>query len=275
MNTDRRDAATLRDTVDGIPLVLVEPTGVPAGVALWLPPFGSDAEAMLPHLRGLADAGWVAASIDPLRHGRRLDSPLDEGGRDEGGAALVDRTFRAFRAEMWQILGRTTLDAMRVLDRVLASRPGATVVVGGISMGGDIALALAGIDARVGRVAVIGSTPDWRRPGMHTLWGDRGLVDQGEPTASSAWLERHLAPVRHVDAYDRDLDILMVQGAADDHITPGPALSLRDRLAISRARVTVELREGLGHEVCREPAMVDRALGFLTAGTSTSTASSR
>lgn len=276
MRTAGQGLGIVRAFVDQVPVVLVEPEGPPGGVALWLPPFASDAEAMLPHLRALAGAGWLALSVDPLRHGRRVESPTDEGGRDRSGVALVETTFRAFRTQMWQILGRTTLDAMRVLDEVLAAHRVLPVVAGGISMGGDIALALTGVDARVSRVATIGSTPDWRRPGMHSLWGSGGLVDQGEPTASSAWLEGHLAPVHHPEAFDRDVDVLMVQGAADDHITPGPALALRARLSGSRAHIEVDMREGLGHEVCRDPAALGRALDHLIGSEpSTSTGSSR
>jgi hypothetical protein len=46
---------------------------------------------------------------------------------------------------MWPILGQATLEALRVID---ATRDPAitSIVAGGISMGGDIAIALAGID---------------------------------------------------------------------------------------------------------------------------------
>jgi dienelactone hydrolase len=50
-----------------------------------------------------------------------------------------------------------------VLDWIIANRDVliSKMVAGGFSMGGDISIALAGIDHRVGRVAAIGSTPDW------------------------------------------------------------------------------------------------------------------
>jgi hypothetical protein len=39
-------------------------------------------------------------------------------------------------------------------------------VAGGVSMGGDVAVALAGVDPRIDRVAALVATPDWARPGM-------------------------------------------------------------------------------------------------------------
>lgn len=258
METSTRRAAGL-GLVDGIPFLLVEPNGPAAGVAVWLPPFGSSAQDMRPFLGRLAGAGWAAVGIDPLRHGRRAP----DAGSDGTGADLATRTFAAFRAEMWQILGRTTLDAMRVVDWVLQGHGALPVVAGGLSMGGDIAVALAGIDPRVRRVAAVASTPDWRRPGMRALEGGREVVDQGRPTCSSAWLERRLAPVRHPQAFDRDVDVLFVQGSEDTHVPPEASQRFRDRLAGSRARVTVDLVAGAGHEVCRDPGAQDRALRHL------------
>jgi len=258
--------------IDGIPVIRIEPDAPATGVALWLPPFGSCAEDMRPFLTRLADAGSAALSIDPLRHGRRAPESGSGGagrGEETGNGDTDDlftRTFAAFRAEMWQILGRTTLDAMRALDWVLEGREDLPVAAGGLSMGGDMAVALAGIDTRVRRVAAVASTPDWTRPGMHGLDGDHGVIDQGEPTASSAWLEQHLGPMGHVSAFDRDLDILFIQGAEDTHVPPEASQRFRDLLAPSRAHVEVELTPDLGHEVCLDPRAQDRALLHLVDG---------
>lgn len=271
MDVPRRHASGFA-LIDGIPAISIEPDGPARGIALWLAPFGSSAEDMRPFLLRLATAGWAALSIDPLRHGRRAP---ESGSRGAGPGEetvngntddLFTRTFAAFRAEMWQILGRTTLDAMRTVDWVLEGREDLPVAAGGLSMGGDMAVALAGIDTRIGRVAAVASTPDWTRPGMHALDGDHGVIDQGEPTASSAWLEQHLDPMRHVSAFDRDLDILFIQGAADTHVPPEASQRFRDLLAPSRAHVEVELTPGLGHEVCLDPRAQHHALLHLVDG---------
>ena len=64
------------------------------------------------------------------------------------------RGARAFRRRMWPLAGRTVLESLRVLDWA-DQQFGVTCprVAGGVSMGGDIAVALAGIDERVTRVA--------------------------------------------------------------------------------------------------------------------------
>jgi cephalosporin-C deacetylase-like acetyl esterase len=94
----------------------------------------------------------------------------------------MTRAFSQFRRNVWPILGHTTLDAMRVLDWAVESFQPDELVAGGVSMGGDISIALAGIDERVGRVAAMIATPDWTRPGMTILNDPDSLIEQGEPT---------------------------------------------------------------------------------------------
>lgn len=66
------------------------------------------------------------------------------------GAAMLE----SFRRRMWPLLGQTVLECMRVLDWVddRFDAPGPRVA-GGVSMGGDVAIAFAGIDGRISRVA--------------------------------------------------------------------------------------------------------------------------
>lgn len=47
-------------------------------------------------------------------------------------------------------------------------------VAGGVSMGGDVALVLAGTDDRIALVSALVATPDWTRPGMHRWRTSRG-----------------------------------------------------------------------------------------------------
>jgi len=180
-------------TVDGIPIRWVtrdqSTDGVARRIALWLPFLGGTKDTMLPMLERLAGAGFFAVSIDPWQHGDRSTESLSH---------LRDRLIGAFRREMWPVIGQSTLDAMWVLDWIAAHHDVSTssVVAGGFSMGGDISIALAGIDHRVGRVAAIGSTPDWTRPGMRHLDASNGdLVDQGTPTAYGRWLYAQLNPI--------------------------------------------------------------------------------
>jgi hypothetical protein len=70
-------------------------------------------------------------------------------------------------------------------------------------MGGDISVALAGIDERVGRVVAMIASPDWTRPEMRMLADPETVVDQGEPTAYGQWMFDHLAPMTHLSYFAR------------------------------------------------------------------------
>ena len=139
-------------TVDGIPIRWVtrdQSTDMARRIALWLPFLGGTKDAMLPMLERLAGAGFFAVSIDPWQHGdRSTESPTH----------LRDRLIAAFWRDMWPVIGQSTLDAIWVLEWIAAHHDVSTssVVAGGFSMGGDVSIALAGIDHRVGRVAASG-----------------------------------------------------------------------------------------------------------------------
>jgi len=66
-----------------------------------------------------------------------------------------------FRRRMWPLAGRSVLESLRVLDwvddhfGVAGPR-----VAGGVSTSGDVAVALAGVDPRIDRVAALVATPD-------------------------------------------------------------------------------------------------------------------
>jgi dienelactone hydrolase len=172
-----------------------------------------------------------------------------------------------FRAVMWPILGGTILDAMAVIDwtvqRFELSGP---VLAGGVSMGGDAALALAGIDSRVERVAAVAATSDWTRPGMTAIGQPDHPIDQGDPTPTAQWLREHLEPMQHLDAYRRRLDIRCDVGLADTHV-PAEALhrfaaALTDDSA--EPRIEIVDHPGLDHaEICSSPQILDEAIDWL------------
>ena len=56
------------------------------------------------------------------------------------------------------------------------------IAAGGVSMGGDIAVALAAVDHRVTRVGAVVATPDWTRPGMTRVGEPDAVIDQGAAT---------------------------------------------------------------------------------------------
>jgi len=230
-------------------------------LALWVPWLTGSKEKVSPFLELLADAGFLAVSFDPWQHGERGSQTPDE---------LMDRVFGRFRAAMWPILGQSTLEAMRVVDWAIAELgPVTDVVAGGVSMGGDIAVALAEADPRVSRVATVGSTPDWTRPGMRALDGG-GLVDQGDAGTYAQWLRAHLNPIEHLENYRRAPAIAFECGGDDDHVPPAGAVAFRDALAgvspEAAGQVRVTVHPGLDHfAVTGDPAVADRCVEWLRA----------
>ena len=232
-------------------------------IALWLPFLGGTKDATLPMLERLAGAGFFAVSIDPWQHGDRSTESLTH---------LRDRLIGAFRRDMWPVIGQSTLDAMWVLDWIAAHHDVSTssVVAGGFSMGGDISIALAGIDHRVGRVAAIGSTPDWTRPGMRHLDASNGdLVDQGTPTAYGRWLYAHLNPITHPEHFAHGPAILFESGQDDTHVPVEAAhrfaTALTRHSPTAGHNITIHVAEGLAHiESVRNPDVIDRCVHWLS-----------
>jgi uncharacterized protein len=248
--------------VDEIPVIWEEPARrrQPPNLALWLPPFSTNKEWAVPFLDELTGEGFVAVSIDPWAHGER---------GKESPEQLRARVFGDFRHHMWPILGLTTLDCLRVLDWARENLDiSDEVVAGGVSMGGDIAVALAGIDPQVVRVATIGSTPDWTRPGMRDL-GDPGRVlPQGTADTYAQWFYDRLDPFTHLERYESGSAISFECGADDTHISPDWALRFRGALAEldphAHERVRVDVHPGLSHlESAQSPELRKRCVAWL------------
>lgn len=231
------------DDIDGMPVVWLMPESRPTGAALWLTHLGGSTAQTVPMLTRLAERGLLAVSVDPPRHGHRGTLPPQE---------LAGAVLSAFRRRMWPLLGRTTLECLRVLDWIddAFAVPGPRVA-GGVSMGGDVAVALAGIDARITRVSGIVATPDWTRPGMTPLGDPSELLEQGAADSYAQWFFDALDPISHVDSYVRDVAIDFQCGAADTHVPADGALRFRDQI-LERdpdggRRIRVDVHPGLSH----------------------------
>jgi alpha-beta hydrolase superfamily lysophospholipase len=249
------------DVVDGIPVCWVTPAGEATGTALWLTHLGGSSDQTRPMLDRLARRGFLALSFDPPGHGRRGDgsSPWQ----------LVQYVLASFRRRMWPLLGQTTLECLRVLDWADDRfEVGGPHVAGGVSMGGDVAVALAGIDYRIARVSALVATPDWTRPDMHTLEDDPQLIDQGNADRYAQWFYDHLDPITHLEAYERPVAVRFHCGSEDRHVPPDgaqrfcSALVQRDPSAVDRVRVTTY--RGLSHlDGARDDRLYTDALDWL------------
>jgi dienelactone hydrolase len=223
--------------IDHIPTIWIDAVQLSPHrkLAIWLPWFTGDKEAMMRYLTELSQRGYVALSCDPWEHGERAR---------ESEEALRTRVFGNFRRYMWPILAHTVEDILRVVDWAVESlgvEP--DVYVGGISMGGDIAVAAAGIEKRVTCVAALNATPDWMRPGMD--------IAAGTADAYSEYLCRRLNPMEHLDAYSHCPAIAFECGADDKHVLPDGALrfqaALRKTYELCPDKLRVNLYEGVGH----------------------------
>jgi uncharacterized protein len=247
--------------VDHIPVIWVQPAPrrPAAPLALWLPPLTRTKEDVLPFLQELASAGFVAVSLDPWQHGQR---------GTESDEQIAQRVFGNFRRHMWPILGQTTLDSLRVVDWAMATLDtGPEVVAGGVSMGGDVAVALTGVDKRISRVAAIVATPDWTRPGMTDLTDPSRVLPQGQADAYAQWLYDQLDPLTHLDAYSHGPAITFECGADDTHVPPDGALrfqaALRETYPAVAERVRVTLHPGFGHiDAAQDPTVLRNCLAW-------------
>ena len=168
------------------------------------------------------------------------------------------------------LLGQTVLESLRVRDWLTATYGGlGDHVAGGVSMGGDVAVALAGVDGRVTRVASLVATPDWARPGMRVLDDPGTVLDQGDADAYARFFHDALDPMTHLDRYERDLEILFAMGGDDHHVPWSNAVAFRDglaeRAAPTRAEVRVEVVAGLDHlAAARDERLYAAALAWLS-----------
>ncbi len=258
------DVTFTREKVDAIPVIYIAPAAKNDRhqIAVFLPYLGGTKEAVATQLARLAERGFTAISFDPWRLGERGD------GDDR---AVMNLVFSHFRRNMWPILGQSTLDAMHVLDWACEHFDVRTdnIVAGGLSMGGDISVALAGADHRVTRVAAVVATPDWTRPGMTRVGEPENIIEQGVPNPYGAWFYDHLNPTTHPHNYAHGPAIAFELGADDTHVPPASALAFHNNLKaaapVAAARMRVTTHQGLDHiGAVRDQAVVEAALNWMS-----------
>jgi hypothetical protein len=164
---------------------------------------------------------------------------------------LLTQVMADYRQQMWPLLGQTVLECRRIADWALNTFGTASLVAGGVSMGGDVALAFAGLDDRVSRVAGLLSTPDWTRPGMHGAETEGTLIDQGTADSYAQWFFTQLDPLTNINRFQRDILVQLQFARKDRHIPPSlaePFASLVNSTGRSPSRgCEVVLRDRYDH----------------------------
>jgi dienelactone hydrolase len=242
--------------VEQIPVTwtMPEPGTGRRGLVIWLPAGLSGMEAVQPILERLAAAGFVAVSFDSWERGSRAT---------EAPETLLPRARTNWPLVAWPILGHGALEVLRVLDwaaRAFDLAP--PFSLGGLSLGGDIAVAAAGLDPRIGCVAAVVATPDWTRAGSRV---DGAPVAAGEPDAYARFFYDRIDPLTNLRSYAHRPAMTFECGADDDLVPPDGALRFQRALADvdgeMHARVRVNLHPGVGHALV--PAMIDGCVAWL------------
>lgn len=195
------------EKVGEIPIKVIAPKDTKGRtLIIWLPGFSGSKDGSDRQLQELAARGYVALSFDPYQHGAR---------RIEEQPELVKRVRGNIRRYFWPILARTAEEVPVVIDwaiKELGVRK--EVGIGGVSMGGDISVAAAGVDKRIKAVSACVATPDWMRPGS--------FEPPGEPDAAAQADYDRRNPLTHLKAYKHQPAIAF-QSGADDRQVPAEA----------------------------------------------------
>lgn len=235
--------------VDHIPVVWRVPKQEVEGIVIWLTGFSGDKEKMIPYLEKMAENGLLAISFDPHQHGERLLSDTEE---------LRGRIKKNLRRYFWPILAITSEEMSRVIDWAIETfKYDVPIMAGGISMGGDISVVAAGLDARISKVAACIATPDWLRPGS---WERQGVAD------TYAWHCYHRCnPLSNLHRYKHLPSIRFICGAEDGQVPPDGADRFVELLRLgsySRTpnKLSVVKLKSVGHEFI--PQMLEDSIRF-------------
>jgi dienelactone hydrolase len=213
--------------VGNIPVVWLEPEIIQRKrLIIWMPGFGPVKNTPEAQLRQFTDRGYTALAYDPYTSGERTHETIDD---------VLTRVRGNLRRYFWPVLAQTAEDVTPVIDwaiHQLGVEP--EVGMGGLSMGGDIAVAAAGVDWRIRAVVGIVSTPDWMRPGSFEFPGSPDAVAQD-------YYDRR-NPLTHLEAYRSTPAITFECGDMDTRVPPDGAEKFARGLASTYAACPERLR---------------------------------
>src|SRR6202050_2526925 len=136
------------------------------GTVLFYHGFGGSKERRGFYLTGLAEAGFLAVSLDAVGHGERRLADFDVIFNDE----RWDADFEATETDFLRLIDDTAAEVPSIIDDLLArgwAREDG-IGVGGRSLGGKVASASALADTRVRVAASVVGSPEWTLPRAHS-----------------------------------------------------------------------------------------------------------
>ncbi|MDR1977753.1 MAG: alpha/beta hydrolase [Synergistaceae bacterium] len=254
--------------IDDIPVYYLMPEGNPKELKLciYLSGLSGNKESLVRFLPMISSRGYLGVVFDNYTHGER--APLKADGTQLQRQDIRDRTFANMYHYGWPILGQTVLDVSKVIDWFIANMGvSEEVVMAGTSMGGDISISASGIDHRIVRIAPFITTPDWMRPGMHSL-SDGTLMDPGKPDSYAQFFYDNFCPIVNLSRYKRGIPMLLVLGEKDIHIPPENAERFKENLSRiapeAAANIQIYYTPGKAHAV---PDDVNFVFDWLLLGT--------
>ena len=234
-------------TVNGIPLLWYEPASVEQHrLVIWLHGFTESSQDVSQQLHDLAAAGYVALTFDPVDHGVRSRYP--QAGEPLGtadGSFIAETDGKLYR-HFWSIEAETAESIPTVIDWAIDELGVAPQVgMGGKSMGGDIAVAAAGLDRRITAVVACIATPDWLKPGS--------MYELSAPNAAIQAQYKQYNPLTNLNRYQHCPAILFQCGAADPMVPADGAWRFAQALAETYSdcpeKLEVVVEAGVGHEM--------------------------
>jgi uncharacterized protein len=173
------------------------------GTVLLYHGFGGSRKRVGYYAAALAQAGFLAVSVDAAGHGDRRLPDFDLIFNDE----RWDRDFEATETDFLRLIDETAAEVPSIIDDLAArglARDG-RVGIGGRSLGGNVCYAAVLADARVVAAAPVVGSPEWTLPRAHSP---------------------HLHPDRFFPAA-----VLTQAAELDEHCPPGPIRAFHARLA--------------------------------------------
>jgi dienelactone hydrolase len=157
-------------TVAGVPAHLwhAEPVAAASrcGTVLLYHGFGGRKERMAAYASALAEAGFLAVSLDAVGHGERRRPDFDlvfDPGR-------WDRDFDATESDFLEVIDDTVAEVSAVIDDLIARGWASENGVGicGRSLGGNVCYGAVPADSRVRAVTPVVGSPEWTLPRPHS-----------------------------------------------------------------------------------------------------------